>query len=377
LILEPSKNIPIGSGQNIPLALLGQCVPSCSRQRRYTKAREVETLAVNQYKKNGKGITYRDLLSNGLAFNKAQAQITLKHCLARNVLFTLGNYKPQQYYPICIKSEISKKNIPIGVTGVGCSKAGLLQNKPTTSSSQDTDPTIVQTLEGYVLPLLPKAPLHIHKMQFKVRIPSECYQEIGLPVVSWNKGKQHEEIVGRAHVRYCFYANGTIMVFTESSNAPFKLEDEFDLSRLIAFFGQVRDRLVVFLADKHERIVPDIMSWELTQWDLNKDVIVDELTQIVGSRIQIRHACHLFRIYIKSRGKDTVCRVEQSFSSKDKPVIEIIKNIFSPGEQLEKQLADIDAKVDQFLSAFCNDPIDSTNRICSDRFPKDSRCSAN
>ncbi|HEU4824582.1 MAG TPA: hypothetical protein VFS97_14255 [Nitrososphaeraceae archaeon] len=208
---EPSKNIPIVSGQNIPLALLGQCVASCYRQRRYTKAREIETLAVNQYKKNGKGITYRNLLSNGLAFNKAQAQITLKHCLTRNVLFTLGNYKPQQYHPTCLKSEISKKNIPIKVTGVGYPKVGLLKSKPTASSLQNLDPVIVQTLEGYVLPLLPKAPLHIHKMQFKVGIPTEYYHQTALPAGLRNRGKQHEEIIGRAHVRYCFYANGTVM----------------------------------------------------------------------------------------------------------------------------------------------------------------------
>ena len=341
-MIEPSKNIPIDSGQNIPLALLGQCVANCSRrQRRYNKAQVIETIAVNQYRKNGKGIIYRDLLSNGLASNKAQAQITLKHCLARDVLFTVGNHKPQRYYPTCLKSKISKKNIPIWVTGVRYSKAGLLQSKPTTSSSQSADPIIVQTLEGYVLPLLPKAPLHIHRMQFKVKIPSECYQEIGIPVGLRNGGKQHEEIIGRVHVRFCFYANGTVMVFTGSSNAPFKLEDEVDLSRLIAFFGQVRDRLVVFLADKHERIVPDIMQWELTQCDINKDIMVVDRLQVTGLKIQIKHLDHLFRVYIKSMGRDTVCRVEESCNSVNRPAIEAINNIFhhhdKNGRRLVKQ----------------------------------------
>ena len=32
----------------------------------------------------------------------------------------------------------------------------------------------------------------------------------------------------------------------------------------MVFFGQVRDRLVTFLMDRHERIVPDILDWELT-----------------------------------------------------------------------------------------------------------------
>lgn len=326
MIIESSSKVPIGSGQNIPLALLGQCV--ARRQRRYTRAREIETLAVNQYKKNGKGITYRVLLSNGFAISKRQAQTTLKHSFKRNILFTLGNYKPQRYYPVCLKSEITKKNIPMRVTGGNHFREGLFQSKQAVGHS-DLDPITVQTLEGYILPLLPKAPLHIHKMQFKVKVPTEYYNEIVLPVDPCNKGKQHEEIIGRTRVRYRFYANGTVMVFTENSNNPFKLEDELDLSRLIAFFGQLRDRLVVFLADKHERIVPDIMQWELTQWDFNKDVKVEDYwAQITWLKIQVKHLGHLFRVYIKSMGKNTVCRIEECYSS-PKTVIKVIDNIFN------------------------------------------------
>ena len=58
-----------------------------------------------------------------------------------------------------------------------------------------------------------------------------------------NNGKQHEEIIGKDRVSYYFYAKGTVMVLTESSNSPFKLEDEFDRSRLLTFFGQIMDRL--------------------------------------------------------------------------------------------------------------------------------------
>jgi hypothetical protein len=348
LIFETPKNIPIDSGQNIPLALLGQCVTNnidkSKRQRRYNKAQVIETIAVSQYRKNGKGITYKDLLSSGVASNKEQARVTLKYCVGRNILFTLGNYKPQQYYPVCLKSEISKKNIPIGVTGVRHSKASLLTSKPPTGLSLCPDPVIVQTLEGYVLPLLPQAPLHIHKMQFKVKVSPEYYHEIAIPVGLRNGSKQHEEIIGRVRVRYCFYANGTVMVFTESSNAPLKLEDEVDLSRLIAFFGQVRDRLVVFLADKHERIVPDIMQWELTQWDVNKDVKVnDNWAQITGLKIQIKYMDHLFRVYIKSMGKDTVCRVEEScYTAIDRAnVVETIAGILNPtGRPSVQKLSD-------------------------------------
>ena len=357
MISKPIRNIPIDSSQNIPLALLGQCVGNCSRndgkQRRYTKAHEIESLAVSKYKSNGEGITYKDLMSKGLAFSKAQAQVTLKHCFKGNILFTLGNYKPQRYYPGCLKSEILKKNIPIGVTGVNHSKPALLQNKPATGTSLNLDSVVIQTLEGYILPLLPETPLHIHKMQLKVKVLAECYHEIALPVNPWNKGKQHEEIIGKANVRYRFYANGRVMVSTDNSNSPFKLEDELDLSRLIAFFGQVRDRLVVFLADKHERIVPDIMQWELTQWDVNRDVKIDHIwAQITGLKIQIKHIDHLFRVYIKSMGKDTVCRVEECCKS-TKTAFEVIDKIFNHATSFENESEN--AKLS--LSRFCPEEV--------------------
>ena len=129
------KNIPIHCSQNIPLAQLGQYGDGggCGkRRRRYTRAQEVEQLAVRKYKSNGKGMSFNDLLSAGLASHKEQAQITLKHCLEKQVLFTMSNHKPQQYYPTSLRAEILKnklsKNLPIGVTGVAYFKAPLSSN---------------------------------------------------------------------------------------------------------------------------------------------------------------------------------------------------------------------------------------------------------
>jgi len=179
------KNIPISSSQNIPLALLGQ-YGQCgyTKRRRYTRAQEIEKLAVQKYNKNGKGITFNDLLSAGMASHKEQAQITLKHCLRMGLLFSLGNHKPQQYYPSCLKSEVSKakmsKNIPVGFSEVGFSDAPhfSINSNNNNDSNHYTEPLIVESLEGYVLPLLPSAPLHIHKMQFKLKITPDCYAEL-------------------------------------------------------------------------------------------------------------------------------------------------------------------------------------------------------
>ena len=288
------------------------------RGRRYTRAQEVEQLAVRKYKDNGKGMTFNDLLTSGLAQHKVQAQITLKHCLERQVIFTVSNHKPQHYYPICLKSKISKakmsKNIPIGVTGVAYSKAPALPYSKTNNNNSCIESIAIQSLEGYVLPLLPSSPLFIHKMQFKLKIDPECYNDLDLSIGKVNNGKEHVEVIGRVRASYRFYSNGTVMVFTESSNTPFKLEDESDRSRLIAFFGQVRDRLVSYLADTHERIVPDLMEWELTQCDVNRDIRVSDWLQFTGIKIQVKHMDHLFRIYIKSMGEKRVCRIEESLT---------------------------------------------------------------
>ena len=188
------------------------------------------------------------------------------------------------------------------------------------------------------------------------RITSEYYHEIVLPSSRWNSAKEHQEIVGTAFVKYVFYANGTIMVYIESSSNPFKLDNHADLSHLIAFLGQARDRLVVFLQDRHERIVPDIMQWELKQCDINRDVMVSDWLQLTGLKIQLRHAFHLFRVYIRSKGRDTICRVEESVVIHDNNrfVVESIRSILNPTERLEKQISDIDGKVNQLLESFGN-----------------------
>ena len=329
------ENAPIDQGSNAPLQTLVYCT------RRYTRAQEVDALAVKKYKINGRGITFQDLISSGLAKHKSQAQNTLKRCLANNILFTPQNHKPQQYFPSSLKAEIHEaklsKNAQIRVTGVP-----LLQS----THPSTMDAIVTQTLEGYVLPLLHDVPLHMHKLHLMTRIASDYYYEIALPSSRWNSAKEHQEIVGTAFVKYVFYAKGTVMVFIESSNNPFKFENYADLNRLIAFLGQVRDRLVVFLQDRHERVVPEIIRWELKQCDINKDVKASDWLQLTGLKIQLSHAFHLFRIYIKSKGEDTVCRVEESVNfPNNRSVVEAINAIFNPTERLEKQILELDKKL--------------------------------
>ena len=139
--LNTRKNTPLAPIQNAPIDLLGHWRRS---KRRYTKKQEIATLAIDKYKKDGLGITFNDLLSNGVSYHKEHAQDTLKRCLGNNVLFTMANHKPQQYYPISLKAEILRrkmsKNAPVGVTGVGYSKAPLFpSNRSINSSAVDSD----------------------------------------------------------------------------------------------------------------------------------------------------------------------------------------------------------------------------------------------
>jgi hypothetical protein len=84
------------------------------------------------------------------------------------------------------------------------------------------------------------------------------------------------------------------------SNHPFRLQTEEDRSHLLVFLGQLRERLISILMDSHERIVPNVMEWELTECDINKDVKVSGLFHFTGLKIQVKHMDHLFSIYMLS-----------------------------------------------------------------------------
>ena len=122
----------------------------------------------------------------------------------------------------------------------------------------------------------------------------------------------------------------------------------------MVFFGQVRDRLVTFLMDRRERIVPNILGWELTQCDINKDVKVGEALHYTGIKVQVKHFDHIFRVYVKSMGKDTICRVKESADFQKTPAVKAINNIFNPLEHIENLLIDINKKLP--CTSNCKDP---------------------
>ncbi|MGC2570404.1 MAG: hypothetical protein WA364_02750 [Candidatus Nitrosopolaris sp.] len=76
---------------------------------------------------------------------------------------------------------------------------------------------------------------------------------MNLPYYDKNNGKHLSENIGTSRVYYILYPNGTVDTHVTCSNNPFKLETEIDRSRIIAFFGQVRDRLIILIREMNVR----------------------------------------------------------------------------------------------------------------------------
>jgi hypothetical protein len=339
------KNLPLTSKKIPQEGLVGRFT---SGSRSYNFSVGVTEFAAGKFRKTGRGIFYKDLMDAGLVVHKDQAQELLKYQLRKGNLITFENKRPQEYYPAKIKSEVieklAKRNTPIQPSVVA-SKI-LPDNSSISPLSQCMRYIAIQTLEGYVLPLLPKAPLSIHNIPFKTKILQGCYNQINLPYHRKNNGKHYQEILGNTLVDYIIYKRGTVDIHTRCSKNSYKLETEEDRFRIIEFFGQIRAGLINLLHDKHERIVPDVLEWELTECDINKDIKVTDLLHFSDVKIQVKHLDHLFRIYIKSLEKDTVCRVEENKHPK-KRAVEFINDIFNPMEKIERQLAGISDRLDK------------------------------
>jgi hypothetical protein len=321
--------------------------------RKYVPKDNVEKIAIDKYRENGLGITIGDI-EREFSVNKAKAQRTLKYFHERTVLFTakdliaegitiLQNKSPQQYFPTCIKSEIiedlsKRKSVLVNPTGVMHSSTSF-SSLTRTSPSNTRDQIVLQTLEGHVLPLLPTAPLFIHNIHLKLTVIPQCYLELSLPTISGNKGKKTTEIIGKSKVDYTFYPNGTVNVEVRCTNHPFRLHTEEDRSRLLVFLGQLRERLITILMDRRERIVPNVMEWELTECDINKDVKVSDGFHFAGPNIQVKYMDHLFSLYIKSMGNDTVYRIEER-KHPHKPAIDFINDVLNPIEKFEKLVSE-------------------------------------
>jgi hypothetical protein len=144
---KDSNSTPQVDQKFTPLALAAQGLFG----RNYISSKEMTELATDHYRtKKGKGITLQYLIEKGLVQHKKQAQDTLKYHLRKGTLFTLGDKRPQQYYPISIKSEIIQnlgKNTPIHPTGVAMPLPTPLSCSSRSPLSQSLEHLTLHTLE--------------------------------------------------------------------------------------------------------------------------------------------------------------------------------------------------------------------------------------
>jgi hypothetical protein len=211
---------------------------------------------------------------------------------------------------------------------------GISDNTSFLHKEVDADKIIIQTLEGYVLPLLPTAPPSIHNIHLKCESCTDCYQSLPLLSYKKNVGKYQVIDINNIPVSYVFYPNGTIDIYTKNSERPFRLQTEEDRVDLIAFIRKIKGNL------PHQVLVPDIEQWEFTECDINRDLKVSDLLHISCVKVQVKHMDHLFRVYIKKIGNGTFCRVEETKNLK-MPVIEAINQILNPFDRIERQLSEI------------------------------------
>jgi len=86
---------------------------------------------------------------------------------------------------------------------------------PSKSASPTSNDTGIQTLEGYILPLLRQAPIFLNNLHFNTRIHPECYLDlVDLPYYDKNNGKHHSENIGTSRVGYVLYPNGIVSLET-------------------------------------------------------------------------------------------------------------------------------------------------------------------
>lgn len=335
------NNLPLTNAKFTPLDIKAQYfVP-----RPHTSSNQIIDISIDEFKKHGRGLTYVTLMDKGLAKSKKQAQYILKYQLRKGILFTLSNNRPQLYFPSCIKSEIQKyqlqKNAPIDPPGVSVlattpasCKQGIIKTKH--PLSQCIEYMSYYTLEGYVLPMLLESPLLVHNLTFKTKITHECYSELNLPAYRRNNGKYHELIIGKTKVDYILYSSGTVVIHTTCSNYPFKVETEEDRLEIIGYFGQIRAGLINLLNDRHERIIPHISEWEVTECDFNKDIKISDYFHITALKVRIKHLDHLLGLYVKAMEQDTVLRIEETKRSNVR-VVDFITDTFNPMEKIHTE----------------------------------------
>jgi hypothetical protein len=232
--------------------------------------------------------------------------------------------------PEMLENLKKEKNVPVQATGVN------LQRDPINPLSNAIEHQKAHTfLEALVV--LAYASPYIHKLLLMFHLNSGFYNEMNQREQPINRAKPYEENIGRRHVTYRLSPNGTVEVYVATNDDPFTIERDEDISALFAFLGQVRDRLLYHVSDIKENHVPNLLNWILKQCDLNKDVEIDDMTQLTFPDIQLKSADRVFRLYVKIREGKAYCRGEESLTL-NQTLPEALDNIRHPYKSLERKI---------------------------------------
>ncbi len=297
------------------------------------------------YRANGKGITIEDI-TDKCGVKKSKAQRSLKYFHSKGVLFTannliregihlLQNKNPQEYFAACMKAEMveslkKRKSVPVQPSGINLPKGSTYPLFHTIEHQKAH--TFLEALVA-----LAHAPTYIHKILLMFHLNPEFYNELKQKEEPINRAKPYEENIGGRHVTYRLSPNGTVEVYIATTNIPFRIERDEDISALFAFLGQVRDRLLYHISDIRERHVPNLLNWILKQCDLNKDVEIDDIAQLTFPDIQLISADRVFRLYVKIIKDIAYCRGEESLTL-NQLLPEALDNIRHPHKSIEKKI---------------------------------------
>jgi hypothetical protein len=312
----------------------------------------VLNLAIKKYNKFQLGIDFTDL--GQLGCKKRTAQSILKRmCIEtygkdgqkRPPLLSRSPIRscPQKYYPASVKADVieglKKKKVLIDPTEVSSSLITPSSKSRNALSYAIESGKASSFLEALLL--IPYRPAYIHNIHLQVDIDHNEYEYIVGKEEARCRSKEHCERIGRVkglpNVTYVAYPKGRVMAYVKCSENPFRLENENDVSSLFSFLGQVRDRMILWLHDFRETIVPSIMEWSLLQCDLNRDVELTTKAQITLLDIQLKDADRVFRLYVKSLGDKAVLRAEELLNLKQ-ILPEALDCILNPYKSIHRKL---------------------------------------
>ncbi|MGB6527641.1 MAG: hypothetical protein WBF33_05990 [Candidatus Nitrosopolaris sp.] len=107
----------------------------------------------------------------------------------------------------------------------------------------------------------------------------------------------------------------------------------------LGVLGQLRQVLISIPMDHHERLVPNVMEWELTECDLNKDVRLmwfRYTAEDSGKNKWIGYSVFTQSPWVR----DMVYRVEER-KHPHKPAIDFINDLLNPIEKFEKLVSEL------------------------------------